>query len=81
MKQQTIRLSFDIPESVHMTLKSQCALARISMKEYLNNVIARSAEELEEKNLEKRLEISLKQSREGDIVSLGSFEEYINDEI
>jgi len=81
MKESTVRLSFDIPVEEHIVLKSECAQARIAMKDFLHDLVLKGIEELREKQLQKRLKKSIQQSKEGKVKSRGSFAKYVDDEI
>jgi hypothetical protein len=81
MKENTIRLSFDIPVEEHVTLKSECAQARIAMKDFLHDLVLKGIKELQEKQLQARLKKSIRQSKEGKVKSRGSFAKYVDDEI
>jgi hypothetical protein len=76
MKENTVRLSFDIPEAEHIILKTSCAQFRIAIKDFLHEMMIRGLEELQEKQLQERLNLSIKQSREGKVRSRGSFAKY-----
>jgi PHD/YefM family antitoxin component YafN of YafNO toxin-antitoxin module len=76
MKENTVRLSFDVPEEEHILLKSSCALLRISIKDFLHEQMRKGLEELQEKQLQERLKASIKQSKEGRVKSRGSFSKY-----
>jgi hypothetical protein len=39
ISENMVRLSFDIPVEEHIYLKTACALARITMKDYLQQLI------------------------------------------
>jgi hypothetical protein len=39
MKESVVRLSFDIPIKEHIVLKSECAQARIAMKDFLHDLV------------------------------------------
>jgi hypothetical protein len=81
MKESMIRLSFDIPVEDHVILKSECAQARIAMKDFLHNLVLKGIQELRQKELRKRLKKSVQQSKEGKVKSRGSFSKYVDDEI
>lgn len=83
MKQETIRLSFDIPIEEHTLLKAECAQFRISIKDFLHEWMLKGLCELKhkEKELHKRLTQSFKQAKAGKVTSRGSFAKYIEDEI
>jgi hypothetical protein len=81
MKQNTVRLSFDIPEEEHILLKTGCAQMRIAIKDFLHEMMLRGLQELKEKQLQERLKLSIKQSKEGKVKSRGSFAKYVEDEI
>jgi hypothetical protein len=81
MKESMVRLSFDIPIEEHIVLKSECAQARIAMKDFLHDLVLKGIQDLREKQLRKRLKKSIQQSKEGKIKSRGSFSKYVDDEI
>ncbi len=81
MRENMIRLSFDIPVEEHVSLKAACAFSRMSMKEFLQHLVHDGVKELEKKQLKKRLEKAIQQSKEGKVKSCGSFAKYVEDEI
>lgn len=81
MKQNTVRLSFDVPEDEHTHLKTGCAQLKISMKEFLHENLLKGLKELDEMRLQERLKKSIQQSKEGKVKSRGSFAKYVEDEI
>jgi hypothetical protein len=81
MKEHTVRLSFDIPEEEHILLKTGCAQLKISIKNFLHEIMRKGLCELKEKQLQDRLKKSIKQSKEGKLKSRGSFAKYVEDEI
>lgn len=81
MKESMVRLSFDIPVEEHVVLKTECAQARIAMKDFLHDLVLKGIEELKEKQLQKRLKKSIRQSKEGKVRSRRSFAKYVDDEI
>lgn len=81
MKENTVRLSFDIPEEEHILLKTGCAQLRIAIKDFLHEMMLNGLKELKERQLQDRLRKSIQQSKEGKIKSRGSFAKYVEDEI
>jgi len=77
----TVRVSFDIPEDEHVLLKTGCAQSRISIKDFLHEMMLKGLQELKEKQLQDRLRRSIQQSKEGKVKSRGSFAKYVEDEI
>ncbi len=77
MKENTVRLSFDVPEEEHTMLKTECAHRRISIKDFLHETMLRGLKELQDKELQERLKLSVKQSKEGKVRSRGSFAKYV----
>ena len=51
MKENTVRLSFDVPEEEHILLKTGCAQLRIAIKDFLHEMMLKGLKELEEKKL------------------------------
>jgi hypothetical protein len=81
MKQNTVRLSFDVPEEEHILLKTGCAQMRIAIKDFLHEMMKKGLQELKEKQLQERLKLSIQQSKEGKVKSRGSFAKCIENEI
>lgn len=81
MKENMVRLSFDIPEHEHVLLKTACAQSRLSMKEFMHTMMLKGLEELKERQLQDRLRKSVQQAKEGKVSSLGSFAKYAKNEI
>lgn len=65
MKENMVRLSFDIPENEHFVLKSLCVHARLSIKDFVHGMILKGMQELKKEEFKKRLQESIKQSKEG----------------
>ena len=76
MKEDTVRLSFDIPADEHVVLKSECAQARISIKDFVHDLVLRGLKDLQKRQLHDRLKKSIQQSKEGKVRSRGSFARY-----
>lgn len=76
MKEQMVRVSFDIPIDEHVSLKTGCAQLRIAIKDFLHEILLKGLQELEEKQLKERLKKSIKQSKEGKVKKRGSFAKY-----
>lgn len=49
MREDVIRLSFDISVNEHAKLKAACAEAMIPMKDFLHDLVLRGIQELKEK--------------------------------
>lgn len=81
MRDDVIRLSFDISIHEHATLKAACAEAMIPMKDFLHDLVLKGIQELREKQLKKRSEKSISQSKIGKFKSKASFAECVKDEI
>lgn len=79
MKEEMVRLSFDIPVDEHMLLKLACTQARVAIKDFMHEMVLKGIKELEEKQLQERLKKSIKQSKEGKIKSRGSFAKYVDE--
>ena len=72
MKGNTVRLSFDIPEEEHCILKTVCAQARLSIKEFAHEMILKGIEDLKKDAFKKRLKESIQQSKEGKTRAISS---------
>jgi hypothetical protein len=81
MKNNMVRLSFDVPVGEHIMLKTGCAQLRIAMKDFLHSMMLKGLQEIEERKLHERLKTSLKQSKEGKVRSRGSFAKHVKDEL
>ncbi len=76
MKENTVRLSFDVPEEEHVLLKIECAQLRIAIKDFLHEMMLKGLKEIKEKQLQENLRLSIQQSKEGKVKSRGSFAKY-----
>lgn len=54
MRDDVVRLSFDISVHEHSLLKSACAEAMIPMKEFLRDLVLKGIQELKEKTLQEK---------------------------
>ena len=81
MREHTVRLSFDVSENEHVWLKSECALLRKSIRDFLHEAMLKSLEDVSKKELHKRLDKALKQSKEGKLIDRGSFAKYLDNEV
>lgn len=79
MKENMVRLSFDIPVDEHLMLKVGCAQLRIPIKDFLHEWMLKGLEQIQEQQLNERLKKSVKQSKEGKIKSRGSFAKYADE--
>lgn len=59
MRNDVIRLSFDISVHEHSLLKAACAEAMIPMKDFLHDLVLRGIEELKEKNSQEKTKKSV----------------------
>jgi len=64
MKDNTVRVSFDVPIQEHILLKTECAQARIAIKDFLHEWMLKGIQELKEKKLNEELEEAIQQSKE-----------------
>ena len=81
MNEKMIRLSFDIPIDEHIMLKTECAMAQVTIKDFMHELVIKGIRELRERQLKKRLKKSIQQSKEGKVRSRGSFAKYVEDEV
>lgn len=81
MRENMVRLSFDIPAEEHVLLKTACAQSRIAIKDFMYDAMLRGLNDLQEQQLKEKLKISIQQSKEGKVKSRGSFAKYVEDEI
>ena len=80
MKEETVRLSFDIPIEQHSALKSQCAQARITIKDFLHHLVEQGLNDLKEKELQNQLKQAIQEAKDGKVQSRGSFAKYVDDD-
>jgi hypothetical protein len=64
-RQETVRLSFDVPLKEHAALKSECAQARIPIKEFLHEWMLKGLQELKKAKFKEELREAIQQSKEG----------------
>ena len=81
MRENMVRLSFDIPANEHVLLKIACAQERLAIKDFMHDMMLRGLQDLKEKQLQERLKKSIQQSKEGKVKSRGSFAKHVKDEI
>lgn len=81
MRDDVIRLSFDISIHDHAMLKAACAEAMIPMKDFLHDLVLKGIQELREKQLKERLEKPISQSKYGTSKRKASCAECVKDEI
>ena len=81
MRENMVRLSFDIPVEEHILLKMGCAQSRMAIKDFLHEMVLKGIQELKDRQLKERLKKSIMQSKEGKVVSRGSFAKFVDDEI
>jgi len=65
MKQETVRISFDIPADEHHRLKMACVNAKKSIKDCAHEMILMCIKHLEEEALHQKLREAVQESREG----------------
>lgn len=65
MKQNMVRLSFDIPEDEHTMLKVACAQAKLAIKDFVHAMILKGIHDFKNDEFKKRLKESIKQAKEG----------------
>lgn len=81
MRENMVRISFDIPVNEHMQLKIGCTQAHISIKKFMHEMVLKGIQELEETQLQERLKQSVQQAKEGKVKGRGSFAKHVDDEV
>lgn len=76
MRDDVVRLSFDISVHEHALLKASCAEAMIPMKDFLHDLVLRGVQELKEKKSREKS----KESKTGKIELKTLFAECVKDE-
>lgn len=79
MRENMVRLSFDIPEDEHFILKNACVQAKVSIKDYVHGMLLKGLEDLKKDAFKKRLKESIKQSKKekGRIISSTELDEMV----
>ncbi len=82
MKENMVRLSFDIPEDEHFILKTLCVHARLSIKDFVHAMILKGIQDLKTEEFRKRLKESIRQSKEGKgrVISSDELDRMVNDD-
>lgn len=75
MREEVVRLSFDISVHEHALLKAACAEAMIPMKDFLHDLVLRGIQELKEKKSRE------KESKAGKLEAKASFAECVKDDV
>ena len=75
MRDEVVRLSFDISVHEHALLKAACAEAMIPMKDFLHDLVLRGIQELKEKQSRE------KESKAGKLKAKASFAECVKDDV
>lgn len=65
MKENMVRMSFDIPIEEHIMLKTECAQMRVHIKDFLHEVMLNGLQALKKKSFQEKLKESIQQSKEG----------------
>jgi hypothetical protein len=81
MRENQVRLSFDISVDEHILLKTACAQARLAIKDFMHEMMLKGLKDLKEGQLQERLKLSIQQSKEGKVKSRGSFAKHVKDEV
>ena len=78
----SVRLSFEVPVQDHIFIKTECAKAQISMKDFLHELVVNGLKELKEKHLMARLKDSIQQAKEGKVtrMTLSELEKFVEDD-
>ena len=74
MREDVVRLSFDISVHEHALLKAACAEAMIPMKDFLHDLVLRGVQELKEKK-------SRKESKASKLEAKDSFAECVKNDV
>lgn len=82
MRKNMVRLSFDIPESEHLMLKTACVQARLSIKDFMHSMVLKGLEDLKKETFKQRLKESIQQSKKGKTrtISHAELDEMFDDE-
>ena len=65
MRENVVRLSFDISVDEHIMLKTTCAQARLAIKDFMHEMMLIGIQELKKSEFQKRLRESIQQSKDG----------------
>lgn len=78
----SVRLSFEVPVQDHIFIKTECAKAQISMKDFLHELIVNGLKELKKHHLMARLKESIQQAKEKKVttMSLSELEKFVEDD-
>jgi hypothetical protein len=84
-EKETVRVSFDVPVEEHIFLKTECAKARIALRDLMQDVFHQTVEQLRKKQLKERLEKGVREAKKGKgrIISqeeLDEWEKMVDDE-
>lgn len=77
----TVRVTVDFPIGDHTLLKTECSKHRLTITSLIREAVAKEIKELQKQELHERLRKSLKQSKEGKVVSRGNFTQYVDKEV
>ena len=65
MKKTEVRLSFNVPASEHVVIKTECVQSRIAMKDFLHELILLGLNQYQKLKLKEDLKKSIKQAKAG----------------
>jgi len=74
MNKETVRISFDVPVEEHILYKTECVKSRTPIKDFMHNLVIIGMNEYRKAQLNKKLEKSIQQAKEGKIRTVSSKE-------
>ena len=77
----TVRVSFDVSAKDHSFLKSECAKARMPLKNLMKEVFQKTVEEYRKKQLDERLKEGIQEAKEGKgrVLDVSRFKEFADE--
>ena len=78
MKEETKRISFDVPLEEHTFLKTECAKDQIALRDLMRQVFHNTVQEIKKKKLRERLALGIQEAKEnkGRIISQEELDEW-----
>ncbi len=74
MNKETVRISFDVPVEEHILYKTECVKSRISIKDFMHNLVMIGMKEYKKAKFKEKMSRSIKQAKKGKVRTVSSEE-------
>jgi len=74
MKEETVRISFDVPIAEHIEYKTECVKSRIHIKDFMHHLVILGMDAYKKAQFKEKMSRSIQQAKEGKVRKVSSKE-------